>query len=299
MKPLSNYLTIAIILISSITVSAQDIRFTPKDKEICEKALSFAADKANLPTSELVTSIALHFLGTPYVAGTLEIEPEMLTINLRETDCILFVEMCTALALTAKGIDLASIRTSSSDPSKNASEVVRATPSFSLYCNNVLNLRYRNGVVDGYASRIHYTSEWILQNSKYGIMKEMSRRYGEKIDQKFSYMSTHPASYKQLNGSPNLVKLIAESEKAIESKGPFFYIRQSGIELNANNIKNGDIIGFVTRLEGIDISHVAFAYWNGGKLHFIHASQKEGKVVIDKKTLSEYAKNGIRLIQLL
>ncbi len=299
MRLLRYYLTLAITLITFSTLNGQDIRFTAKDKEICEEALNFAADKVDLPISELTTSIALRFLGTPYVAGTLELEPEMLTINLRETDCILFVEMCTALALTAKGIDLSSIRSLSDNSAKTSNEVVHATPSFSLYCNNVLNLRYRNGVVDGYASRIHYTSEWILQNSKYGIMKEMSRRYGEKIDQKFSYMSTNPESYKQLKNSPELVRLIAKAEKKIEAQAPFFYIKPNLLKQNEDKIKNGDIICFVTRLEGIDISHVALAYWHQGKLHFIHASQKEGKVVIEKKTLSEYAKNGIRLIQLL
>ena len=55
---------------------------------------------------ELMIIAAKQMLGTEYVAGSLEQVPEKLKVSLVETDCILFVESCLAMALNAKkGID--------------------------------------------------------------------------------------------------------------------------------------------------------------------------------------------------
>lgn len=260
---------------ASAAFSQNDIRYDKKDPVIFNEVIEAVSHQSHLPMNELVTEIALHFLETPYVAATLEHEPEMLTINLRETDCILFVEMCTALAITAK----------------------EGHPSFDRFCNEIRNLRYRKGIVDGYSSRIHYTSEWIIQNSERGIMKEISSELGDPLNQKFSYMSSHSESYKQLKDCPDRVREIAVVEDTLDESGPYFYIPQSKIDECAPEIRNGDIICFRSNVEGLDISHVALAYWEKGKLMFIHASFKEKKVVIDRKTIADYAKNGIRVVR--
>ena len=145
------------------------VRCTKADSLVFESKMQILVPQAELPVPELVVKTALTFLGTPYVAGTLESEPEQLTVNLRQTDCILFVEMCLGLALTAKSEDR----------------------SFQHYCDILRNLRYRNGVVDGYASRLHYTSEWIQQASSNGIMEEITALYGSQFEQKINFMSTH------------------------------------------------------------------------------------------------------------
>lgn len=255
---------------------SKDIRYDEGDPKVFYDVITHAKGVSDLPINELVTEIAKYFLGTPYVAGTLEYEPEMLTINMRETDCILFVEMCTALAITAK----------------------MEHPSFDDYCNQIRNFRYRDGKVNGYTSRIHYTSEWIIQNNRRGYMTELSSAIGVPLDQKFSYMSTHPDSYKQLKNNTKGVAEISAVERSLENSGPYFYIPQEDIEVNASKIKNGDIVCFRSNVAGLDISHVALAYWDNGELKFIHASYKEKKVVVDRQTIADYAKNGIRLVRL-
>ena len=101
----------------------------------------------DLGMNELITKAALMRLETPYVANTLERgEKEELYVNIHETDCILFVESCLALAQTAKSGDT----------------------TYTNFCKKIQELRYRNGEVDGYPSRIHYTSEWLLQAEKDG-----------------------------------------------------------------------------------------------------------------------------------
>ena len=282
MKRISILLALVFGLVFSASAFEKgDARFTQKDIDNFNEVMNLLSGDRDLPLGEMVIKVAKHFLGTPYVAGTLEIEPERLTVNTRETDCILFVEMCLALSLTAK----------------------EAEPTFEKYVDNLRRLRYRDGVVDGYASRIHYTSEWIIQGSVRGLFREVSRECGGKpLDQKFNFMSTHPASYKQLKDSPETVKKIAAVERNLES-WDYWYIPKADLPKCIKNIKTGDIIGFNSATPGLDIAHVAYAYWEGDTLTFIHASYSEKKVVINKTPLVPYtngikAHNGLRVVRL-
>ena len=258
-----------------------DARFTQKDVENFQEVMNLVAGDRDLPMADLVIKVAKHFLGTPYVAGTLEIEPERLTVNTRETDCILFVEMCLALSLTAKD----------------------AEPTFEKYVDNLRQLRYRNGKVDGYTSRLHYTSEWIIQGTTRGLFSEVSRECGGvPLDQKFNFMSTHPDSYKQLKANPKNVAKIKAAEENLES-WDYWYIPKADLPKCIQNIKTGDIIGFNSSTPGLDIAHVAYAYWEGDTLTFIHASYTEKKVVINQTPLVPYTNgikghNGLRVVRL-
>lgn len=235
------------------------------------------------PTVEVMLKAALLRQGTRYVAGTLEVEPEQLVVKLKETDCILYVESCLALALTAQSSDT----------------------SYAAFCDNIRKLRYRDGKIDGYPSRIHYTSEWILQAEKNGYVKEMSKEIaGTPLNQKFSFMSKHADRYKQLASAPaeELLK-ISEMETELNSH-KYWYIPKEDIEKYASKIKAGDIVGFCTSNEGLDLSHVGIVVWLNGKLTFIHASMGAMKVWIEPRTLQEYANSiksnvGIRIIRVL
>ena len=48
------------------------------------------------------------------------------------------------------------------------------------------------------------------------------------------------------------------------------------------------VVGFTTSLEGLDVTHVGFAFRNDGELKFIHASSVINEVIIDELTLSDY-----------
>ena len=252
-------------------IERSDVRYSQRDVDVYNEVMALTADDSALPMDELVIKVAKHFLGTSYVAGTLEVEPERLTVNMRETDCILFVEMCVALALTAKEDE----------------------PSFDKYLDHLAGLRYRNGVVDGYTSRLHYTSEWILQGEENGIFKEVTRDCGGvSLTQKFNFMSTHPDSYKQLKDSPADVAKMRRIEQALESHD-YCYIPKTDIPNCLKNIRSGDIIAFCSTVAGLDIAHIGFALWNGDNLTFIHASTSEMKVIINPKPLVTYT-NGVR-----
>lgn len=260
----------------------ENTRYTDEDVEIFNKTVAAVKQYRDAPMNELVMHIAKSFLGTPYVAGTLDKEdPEMLTINLRQTDCILFVEMCLSIALTVKSDDL----------------------SFENYCRNVRALRYDKGIVDGYASRNHYTSAWIIQGEERGIFREISKELGgSPLAQKFNFMSTHPDSYRQLKADPSLIEGIRKSEEYLNGFS-YWYLPKEQLSELTKGIKDGDIICYNSSVEGLDIAHVAYAYWQDGELNFIHASYGDKKVEINPTPLIPYTNsikghNGLRVVRL-
>ena len=102
-------------------------------------------------------------------------------------------------------------------------------------------------------------------------------------------MSTHPDSYKQLKTNSALIPVIAQKEKEISSRNTYAFIPKDRIEDCHTDMQNGDIVCFVTQIEGLDVSHTGFIYWRDQKLGFIHASSTAKQVIIEPKSLSEYA----------
>jgi hypothetical protein len=246
---------------------------TYKDKEIFERYIQHIGDATEISMGDLVTKSALFFLETPYVGHTLEKEPEQLIINLRELDCTTLVETVLALSKTVKEGD----------------------PTFEKFGKNLQIIRYRNGVINDYSDRLHYTTDWLYENEKRGLVRNITQESGG-IEHKVNLyvMSTNHEKYKQLKGKPELTAKIKKIEQEATGRKNF-RIPASEIEKNRASFQNGDMVCFVTKMGGIDISHVAFIYFQGNKLTFIHASSAEMKVVIEKETLMNYSlksKNG-------
>lgn len=249
--------------------AAGKIYYTEADRAIFERYVSEMEASKSLPTGELMVKTARFFLGTPYVAATLEQEPEALTINLREMDCMTLVENVVALS-----------RTMQAD-----------SPSFDLFCKNLQTLRYRNGEIHDYADRLHYTTDWIFENERKGIVKDVTHRIGGISHPiSVSFMSTHPDSYKQLKGNTELIAKIDAKEKEISSRS-YYFIPETEINKQAAGMKDGDVVCFVTTIKGLDISHVGVICRVGDKLTFIHASTTQKKVIVNEAPLQEYVED--------
>ncbi len=253
------------------------------DIVIFNKIMEYAQSKAlkykTLPEIEI--SIARYFLGTPYVAHTLEKEgEEHLVINLRELDCTTFVENVVTLAKCIKN----------------------NTTSFDDFCQMLIKFRYRDGMIDKYPSRLHYFSDWLLDNEKKQLISIVSNSFAkDDYNKTLNFMSTHPQYYPQLKND-TFVKQIADIEKNISPLN-FKFIPENQIYEYEKYINNGDIIAITTTIEGLDIAHVGFAYFVNGRLHLFHASSVHKKVIISEKTLQDYLmgikiKNGIIVARL-
>lgn len=116
-------------------------------------------------------------------------------------------------------------------------------------------------------------------------------------------MSTHPELYKSLKNSPENVAQMAKYEKALSGK-EVHYLPKDKLEPDGLPwIKNGDIIALTTNTPGLDVSHMGIAIYIKGQLHLLHASSKEGKVVVGKTALSQMLKDrksltGIRVLRM-
>jgi hypothetical protein len=162
--------------------------------------------------------------------------------------------------------------------------------TFDNFCTKLQWVRYKDGIINDYTDRLHYTSDWIYENQIKGIVTSITQSLGgEPMNLILNVMSTNTAKYKQLKGSDDLILKVKQKEIEINARN-HFYIPSAKIDQKADLIKSGDMVGFVTTLPGIDISHVGIIYKDGDKLTFFHASSSQKKVVLNKEPLSVFVK---------
>jgi len=246
-----------------------------EDWHIFEQKVRWAAAEGldTLPIGRSIAEIGRSFVGTAYVPRTLEVEgPEGLVINFRGLDCVTFVENAFALArfLKAGGAELLADR-----PTAQAS-----------YARLLAELRYRGGVVDGYPSRLHYFSEWVADNARRGLVRDLGEELGGERDvEPVDFMSTHPDAYRQLADPSNLDR-IRETERALTAAGRT-YVPEGRIAEVAAAIHDGDVIAATSTVPGLDVAHTGLALWVNGELHLLHAPLVGDSVEISTQPLAE------------
>lgn len=233
-------------------------------REIVETLLS--GQVKTLPPGEGIVAAGLAFLDRPYAAYTLEQGgPERLIINLRELDCFTFVENAVVLQRL--------ISTGATD--------------FKDYAAILQRLRYRKGIIAGYASRLHYFSDWLSDAEEKGFVRNITPDIGgERLLKDISYMTQHPDSYPELKNKETRL-LIAEIEKCINSQ-PLYFLPRERLRSAEDRIKSGDLLAITTDMEGMDVSHVGIALRIRRRVHLLHASRNAGKVLISPETLYGY-----------
>ncbi|MCX6308513.1 MAG: DUF1460 domain-containing protein, partial [Bacteroidia bacterium] len=219
------------------------------------------------PAGERVAAVGRFFLETPYVAYTLEAPgPERLQVNLHGLDCTTLVE--NALALSRL--------------------VVSKTQDFETYKALLTNIRYRDGKLDGYPSRLHYASDWLIGNAQKGYLMFVHLGYKTStLHPQVNFMSTHPAAYSALKADSSLIPAIIAQEVRINQLS-FPYLPKEKLTDQATNIRTGDLIAITTGFAGLDFSHLGIAIRQKGKVYLLHASSTGKKVLISEKPLSEY-----------
>ena len=216
--------------------------------------------------NELVCFYAHKLLGTPYVAHTLEGDEEKLTINIDELDCTTFVETLYALTRTT----------------------LNGRYSWRDYAHHLEDLRYRHGEMGDYSSRLHYMSDWIIDNSNRGNIVDVTSDIGcvrYKI-KNINFMSTHRDKYTSL-ANDTIFEKIKNFEIGYRNHR-FPYIKKES--LNSKEVKavvrRGDFVGLVTRIDGLDISHLGIIELDEkGNPVLLDASSIGDKVMLEKVDL--------------
>ena len=269
MKRKLQIVLVIITFATNLLYAANDVHYENQDSVILEQYKLYIKPYSYSSLETILDKTSVFFLNAPYVAHTLEVSPrEELIVNLREFDCFTFVETVMALALNVKSGEGLTLEN---------------------FSKQLQQIRYRDGKLTDYSSRLHYTSDWVLNNELKGLIKNISRPLGgQKETKTINFMSTHRDAYDQLKNDDKMLEQILTVEKEINQRGGFWYLAKDKIDQKSASIPHMAMIAFTTSINGLDITHVGFAYHKNGNLTFIHASSLKEKVVIDEKTLSYY-----------
>ena len=232
----------------------------------------------------LIEFYARQLLGTPYVAHTLEADEEVLTINIHELDCLTFIE--TLYALTRATLN--------------------GRYSWRDFAANIENVRYRGGEMGDYSSRIHYISEWIIDNNVRGNLVEVTPDlpHVDYMIKNIDYMTHHTGSYRQLKNDSVMVEKIRRFELRNHR---FPYLKRSWLNDKAVKaaLRSGDFVSLVTKTEGLDVSHNGIIIVDDkGDPYLLDASMSGGKVMLEGKPLFKYLEKsktniGVRVFRMI
>ena len=241
---------------------------TPEDSLLFHSKMK-GIDQLDLETgNDQIVAIGKTFLGTPYVEKTLEVgETESLVINLRGLDCTTFVENVLAFSLL----------------------VTKGRSDFNAFTKNLKTIRYRDGFLDGYPSRLHYFTEWIRNNKEKGLVQDITSDLGGvEVKKPINFMGTHRELYPFLAEDVNYEKMV-QVEEAL-AKESLCILPQENIADVEDTLENGDIIALATSIKGLDVTHTGFAIrMPDNRIHLLHASIS-GAVTITKEPLVDYLK---------
>jgi len=240
-----------------------------RDSLLFQDFLNYAAKEkiVNMKTGDRIVSIARYFLETPYVVATLEVpKEEGLRVNFRELDCMTYVETVLALHNVLKEFN----------------------PNYEAYKQMLTSIRYRNGVISGYPSRLHYTTEWLFDNRKKDYIRFV--RMGsdtEFFKPEVNFMTTHTDLYPAFKLNPEFVVEMAKHEAYIHGLS-IKYLPKEKLTDKESFIHTGDIIAITTAYKGLDFSHLGFAVRISDEIYLLHASSTGKKVMFSKQNLKDY-----------
>lgn len=279
--------TLIIFIGSALAAAAapQNVRWHNEaaDTTLITEILTESAAKHFNTPGERTGFIARKFLGKPYVAHTLEGEPEQLTVNLDELDCTTLVDIVMALSYTVGENRL----------------------SWQDFLYNLQRMRYRNGEIDGYASRLHYNCDWAIDNIHRGNFTDATDRLPrvKYIIRTIDFMSGHRDRYAALADSATFEKLLSIESSYRNHRFPYIKTHDLGYKDVQNALREGDILAFVSNLKDLDVTHMGIVVKENGTTKVLHASSTNGKVEISAVPIEDFVKRnrnwmGIRVYRL-
>jgi hypothetical protein len=228
------------------------------------------------PLGRAVGRVGELAVGTAYVAHTLEAYlgagggasgTEPLTLSLTRFDCVTLVEACLAVARVARR---------------------PGAPSWERLGEEIERMRYRGGTRGDYATRLHYFSEWMADGERRGLLRDLGGALGGVEDVRpLRFMSEHRGSYAAL-ADDRVHRAVGSAERRLDDR-PRRVIPTARIAEVADRIETGDVLAFATSIPGLDVTHAALAYRDGGGvLRVLHAPLSGGSVEVTAATLPEY-----------
>jgi len=235
-------------------------------REIFDRLLAQARERSwsELPIGERIGAVGMALRQTPYVAATLELhdDREVCSVDFRGLDCVTFFEIALAFARMLKR-------------GGRTPEALLAEITF---------IRYRRGQLTDYASRLHYLSDWFVDNQDKRVVRLITPELpgAERFTRRVDFMSTHPGAYRQLKASPAQVQKIALVEAEINARATR-YLPSEKVAAAQRRLMTGDIVGVTTTIDGLDCAHSGLCYRDdAGVPRLLHASTTRNAVILDE-----------------
>jgi len=284
-KPKANAATTMTAEEPDTTVEHISAIYTEQDSTKIVELLNVYNSGTNLPLF-----YARKFIGRPYTAHTLEGNAhETLVVNTRGLDCTTLVETVTALTICKK----------------------KKLKTFQDYLRILRDLRYRQGELKDYTSRLHYFSDWIIDNEKMGYVKEIKSPnppFSATQHINACYMTQHFSDYQALRLNPQFLPAIRETEQNLSGKTCKYIPKDQVLDNDEMRqaIHDGDIIAITCDKPGLEIAHLGFAVWKKDGLHLLNASSLKSNMQVVEETVTLYRylekqphDTGIRVIRIL
>ena len=214
-----------------------------------EKLDGLIAEAAKIQDiGERIVFLSGRFLGTSYRESTLigdATTPEVLVTNIEAFDCFTFLDCIEAMRLSHSFVD---------------------------FHENLIRIRYREGVIR-YERRNHFFTDWAAYNTDF--VQDRTKEIGGKN------MKTGKKILNRKDDGSYFLPGIKPFQRIIS------YIPSQSVNKTAClRLRTGDYIGIYSSLSGLDVSHVGIIVKNDSGMYFRHASSAARKVV--DQDFSEY-----------
>jgi hypothetical protein len=228
-------------------------------------------DYGNSQYSDYVIPMLQDFSQVPYGGGAAGCGVSQTLINVERMDCMTLVENVWALACTRHMA--AHMNTPPDDDAL-----------FALYVQNLNAIRYYEGKNERNEDRIQYLSSAFIQLENAGVLENPIKGKAEPLKKKIHYVSSNKAKF---GGFKDWAFLA--SKEAEMSQYTYYHYRTSEIDKYLKDAQNGDFIGLLTTVNGLDVSHCGILSHDGKAIKMTHASSVKKQVVIEQDLKSYLA----------
>ena len=215
---------------------------------------------------ELMARVAIVKLGRPYLNKPTHTIQEKLQPNVQSFECVSLIETSLAMARC----------------------IWNSNPNYNCFKSELQQCRYRNGRIDNYSSRLHYFTDWLQDNAARQRLKLLSQDFGGIPNQRsFHRMTTRVRAYPALKNKV-VFNQIRDTENRL-NQTDIFWLPKNRVLPIQKKLNAGDIIGIVTTMRGLLLSHVGLIIpnqKNGPRL--LHASSFHDRVVLTRVSLHDY-----------
>ncbi len=153
------------------------------------------------------------------------------------------------------------------------------------------NITFRHGDADGFPTRMLYGGDWVVDNRARGNVKELTEDYSDQFKTKsLSWITRHRDEYAALKDSATY-----ERQRMVEMgyrtfKIPHMKRESSEWKQVISDLQEGDLIMLLTPNPDKDVLEMGYIISRPDGFHFIHLSEKDGKVVEENEVLGRYIK---------